>query len=256
METQPADGASQAAPLLCFQGVAYAYDDGQRPALHGLSFEVQPGETVALVGPSGAGKSTVAHLLLRFLEPQAGRITVDGQPLAALPPAAWRARVAWVPQHPYLFHGTVADNIRLACPTATTEAVIGAARQAQAHDFVAALPQGYETPVGEGGSRLSGGQAQRIALARAFLKDAPLLIFDEATANLDPEIEGLVQAALARLLAGRTALLIAHRLHTVRRADRIVVMAGGRVVEEGDHRSLVEQAGLYRRLLRAYGGAP
>jgi ABC-type multidrug transport system fused ATPase/permease subunit len=231
--------------------VHYAYDDGQRPALKGLSFELRPGETLALVGPSGAGKSTVAHLLLRFVEPDRGRIVVGDTPLADLPPAAWRERVAWVPQSPYLFHGSVADNIRVGRPEATLAEVEQAARLAHAHEFVAALPQGYDTPLGERGARLSGGEAQRIALARAFLKDAPLLVLDEATAHLDPEVEDLVQAALARLLQGRTAILIAHRLNTVLRADRILVLDGGRVVEQGSHAALLAQNGLYRRLAEA-----
>jgi ATP-binding cassette subfamily C protein CydD len=236
---------------ICFEDVHYAYDDGQRPALKGLSFELRPGETLALVGPSGAGKSTVAHLLLRFVEPDRGRIVVGDTPLADLPPAAWRERVAWVPQSPYLFHGSVADNIRVGRPEATLAEVEQAARLAHAHEFVAALPQGYDTPLGERGARLSGGEAQRIALARAFLKDAPLLVLDEATAHLDPEVEDLVQAALARLLQGRTAILIAHRLNTVLRADRILVLDGGRVVEQGSHAALLAQNGLYRRLAEA-----
>ncbi|MFN2169497.1 MAG: thiol reductant ABC exporter subunit CydD [Anaerolineae bacterium] len=238
------------APLR-FEEVYYAYEDGQRPALNGISFELHPGETLALVGPSGAGKSTVAHVLLRFVEPDRGRIVVGDTPLADLPPAAWRERVAWVPQSPYLFHGSVADNIRLGCPDAALAEVERAAQLAHAHEFIAALPQGYNTPIGERGARLSGGEAQRIALARAFLKNAPLLILDEATAHLDPEVEELVQAALARLLQGRTAILIAHRLNTVRRADRILVLDGGRVVEQGSHKVLLAQDGLYRRLAEA-----
>lgn len=235
--------------------VHYAYEGGGRPALQGFSLELKAGQTVALVGPSGAGKSTVAHLLLRFLEPDRGAITVDGRPLSGMDAAAWRAQVAWLPQRPYLFHGTVADNIRLARPEAGMEEVIGAARLAHADGFVAGLPQGYDTVIGERGARLSGGEAQRIALARAFLKDAPLVILDEATAHLDPEIEDLLGESIDRLLAGRTALIIAHRLGTVARADRIVVMEAGRVCEEGTHAALLEQGGLYRRLIHAYGAA-
>lgn len=255
----PISDSAVAAPSMSpvplrFEDVHLAYDDGQRPALNGLSFELRPGETLALVGPSGAGKSTVAHLLLRFIEPGQGRIVVGDTPLADLPAAAWRELVAWVPQNPYLFHGSVADNIRLGRRQATLDEVIWAARQAHAHEFVAALPQGYDTPIGERGARLSGGEAQRIALARAFLKDAPLLILDEATANLDPEIEDQVQEAMARLLRSRTALLIAHRLGTVRRADRILVLDKGRIVERGSHAALLGQEGLYRRLAGAYAG--
>jgi thiol reductant ABC exporter CydD subunit len=238
---------------LRFSDVHYAYDGGQRPALDGLSFDLLHGESVALVGPSGAGKSTVAYLLLRFIEPDRGAITVGGRPLRSLPAAAWREQVAWVPQEPYLFHGTVAENIRLARPDASLDEVARAARQASADGFIEALPQGYDTLVGERGARLSGGEAQRIALARAFLKDAPLLILDEATANLDPEIEALVQEAMASLLSGRTALIIAHRLSTVYRASRIVVLDRGRLAEEGTHAVLMRQDGLYRQLVGAYG---
>jgi ATP-binding cassette subfamily C protein CydD len=240
-------------PRLSFDGVHYAYDGEERPAVNGLSFSLDAGERVALVGPSGAGKSTVAYLLLRFVEPDRGAIWVGDRPLRAFSPAAWREQVAWVPQNPYLFHGTVAENIRLARPEASAEQVRWATRQAQAHLFVEALPQGYDTVIGERGSRLSGGEAQRIALARAFLKDAPLLILDEATANLDPEVEALVQEAMGHLLQGRTTLLIAHRLSTVYRAERILVMDQGRIVEEGDHAALVRKGGLYGRLVGAYG---
>jgi len=238
---------------LSFSSVHYAYDDGERPALNGLSFDLPQGESLALVGPSGAGKSTVAYLLLRFVEPDRGVITVGGRSLQGLSPAAWRQQVAWVPQNPYLFHGTVAENICLARPGASDEQVERAARQASAHGFVEALPQGYDTVIGERGARLSGGEAQRIALARAFLKDAPLLILDEATANLDPESEAQVQEAMGHLLPGRTALIIAHRLSTVHRASRIVVMDQGSVAEAGTHASLMQLGGLYRRLVGAYG---
>jgi len=235
-----------------FSGVHYAYEEGKRPALNGLSFELQQGRSLALVGPSGAGKSTVAYLMLRFIEPDRGAITVGGQPLQALSPAAWREQVAWVPQNPYLFHGTVAENICLARPGASLDQVESAASQASASRFIEALPKGYDTVIGERGARLSGGEAQRIALARAFLKDAPLLILDEATANLDPEIEAMVQEAMARLLPGRTALIIAHRLSTVYRADRIVVLDRGQLAQEGSHTDLMQQSGLYRRLVGAY----
>ena len=179
-------------------------------------------------------------------------MTADGIPLQELPASTWREKVAWVPQNPYLFHSTVAENIRLARPEAGLDEVVWAARQVHANDFVQALPQGYNTPVGEGGARLSGGQAQRIALARAFLKDAPLLILDEATSNLDPEYESLLQEAIHRLMRERTVLIIAHRLSTVYRADQIVVMEGGRVAEMGVHAGLLARDGLYRRLVTAY----
>ena len=237
---------------ISFSSVDFAYDEGRRPALTGLSFGIEPGETVALVGPSGAGKSTVAFLLLRFLEPDRGLILVDGQPLPEIPLHEWRMQVAWVPQNPYLFYGTVADNIGLGCAEASRDQVVWAARQAHADGFIERLPLGYETPLGERGARLSGGEAQRVALARAFLRDAPLVILDEPTANLDPGVEDLVQESMARLLQGRTALLIAHRLNTVYRADRILVMDKGRLVEQGAHAALLGQQGLYRQLVGAY----
>lgn len=238
-----------------FDDVHFAYSGGQRPALNGVSFAIAPGQKVALVGPSGAGKSTIAQLLLRFIDPDRGSITVDGFPLADFDAGAWRTRVAWVSQQPYLFHGSVAENIRLARPEAGPEEVRRAAQLARADAFIETLPQGYDTVIGERGARLSGGQAQRLALARAFLKDAPFLLLDEATANLDPENETLIQAAIERLLQGRTALIIAHRLRTVYSADKILVMADGCIVERGTHTSLLGQAGLYRRLVAASTGA-
>ncbi len=237
---------------LRFSGIHYAYNEGLRPALNGVSFEIHPGEKVALVGPSGAGKSTVLYHILRFIEPDRGTITINGHPLQAFPREVWSQNVAWVPQEPYLFHGTVADNIRLGDSDAPQDRVVWAARQAQAHEFVLSLPDGYASLVGERGTRLSGGEAQRIALARAFLKNAPLLVLDEATANLDPENESLLQEAMERLLASRTALIIAHRLNTVVRADRILVMKNGRVVQEGSHATLQHKRGLYRDLVTAH----
>jgi len=231
-----------------FTAIHHTYPDG-RSALSGVTFDILPGQVVALVGPSGGGKSTVAQLLLRFIEPTGGQITVDDVTLADLPVDVWRGQIAWVPQMPYLFNASVADNIRLARPAASMAEVIEAARQAHAHDFIQALPRGYDTVIGERGARLSGGQAQRIALARAFLKDAPFVILDEATAHLDPNTEALVQASIERLLRGRTALVIAHRLHTVRRADQIVVLDGGQIVQSGTHAELLRAPGLYHELI-------
>jgi ATP-binding cassette subfamily C protein CydD len=257
------DASRQGAPLFScplarvslstiqFKNVHYAYDDGARPALNGVSFQMDPGQRVALAGPSGAGKSTVAHLLLRFIEPQRGEIWVGETLLLDVPAAVWREQVAWVPQNPYLFNTSVAENIRLARPNANMDDVIRAAQAAHAHEFIQALPQGYDTLIGERGARLSGGQAQRLALARAFLKDAPLLILDEATSNLDPETEDLLHESIERLMQNRMTLIIAHRLSTVYRADRIVVLDRGRVAEMGTHALLLNQHGVYWQLVNA-----
>jgi ABC-type multidrug transport system fused ATPase/permease subunit len=239
-------------PAVYFNNVHYAYENGRRPALNGLSFYLAPGQKVALVGPSGAGKSTVTHLLLRFIDPDRGIITVNGQPLVGIDPANWRSQVAWVPQNPYLFHASVAENIRLARPKASLAELQWAARQARADTFIEALPRGYDTLIGERGARLSGGQAQRLALARAFLQDAPLVILDEATAHLDPDNEAGLQEALAHLLEGRTALIIAHRLNTVYNADRILVINGGWIVEAGTHALLTRRNGLYQQMVEAF----
>lgn len=238
--------------FITFHDVHYTYS-GNRSALNGASFEIPSGQTVALVGPSGAGKSTVAHLLLRFAEPSTGEIRVGGAPLSEWPVERWRSQVAWVPQTPHLFHDTVAANIRLARPEAGDEAVIHAAQQAHLHDFILSLPQGYATVVGERGARLSGGQAQRLALARAFLKNSPLLLLDEPTSNVDPELESLLQESVERLMRGRTVFVIAHRLNTIFRADRIVMLSEGRVIESGQHATLIQRDGSYRRLVSAGG---
>ncbi len=234
-----------------FDGVEYTYPDGSR-ALEGVSLTIPAGKTVALVGASGAGKSTLAAILLGFITPTRGDVVWDGQSLSNLSPEVWRQRVAWVPQQPYLFHDTVLANIRLARPEATLEEIVAASQRAHAHEFILNLPQGYDTVIGERGARLSAGQAQRIALARAFLKDAPLLVLDEATSNLDPEQETLIQAAIHDLMQGRTTLVIAHRLNTVYRADVIYVMQSGRIVEAGKHEELIRAGGLYRLSRETY----
>ena len=230
--------------------VHFSYPQDRR-ALNGVNLELPQGKTIALVGPSGAGKSTIAELLLQFAQPSSGSLTLGGRPVAGFEPAAWRSQVAWVPQNPYLVNDSIAANIRMGRPGASMAQVIRAAEQAQAHGFIEATPQGYETSVGERGARLSAGQAQRIVLARAFLRDAPLLILDEATANLDPESEALVGAAMVDLMAGRTALVIAHRLNTVRSADHILVLDQGQIVQQGGHAQLLAEGGLYRRLTSA-----
>lgn len=222
------------------------------PVLRGLSFTLPQGQTTALVGATGAGKSTAASLLLRFIDPDAGQITAGDAGLARIDRAAWRRQVAYVPQLPHIFHGTALENIRLARPEASPQQVIAAAQAAHAHPFIQALPRGYDTPLGEAGQRLSGGQRQRLALARAFLRDTPLLLLDEATANLDAESEALIREALARLMAGRTVLLIAHRLELAYRADQIIVMQAGRAAEIGDHATLLAQNGLYTHLVATY----
>ena len=256
--TAPAAPVTLPAPVrgaIRFEGVRFHYptrpDDA---ALDGLDLEVRPGETVALVGPSGAGKSTVLQLLLRFHDPQQGRITLDGIDLRALDPQALREAIALVPQDPMIFAASAAENIRYGRLDATGEEIAHAARLAEADDFIRALPQGYDSELGERGARISGGQQQRVAIARALLKDAPVLLLDEATSALDAQSEHMIQQALERLMAGRTTLVIAHRLATVLKADRIVVMDGGRIVDIGTHAELQAKGGLYAELARLQFG--
>jgi len=232
-----------------FDDVAFSYPTRSGvSALDGISFRVAPGERVAIVGPSGAGKTTIFALLLRFYDPQAGQVNVDGVSVKEADLQALRSRFAVVPQEPALFADTVAGNIGYGTGEASRSEIEKAARTAFAHDFIVALPQGYDTMLGEGGVTLSAGQRQRIAIARAVLRDAPILLLDEATSALDSESETLVQRALDRIMEGRTTLVIAHRLATVTRADRILVFDQGRLAEEGTHQSLIGQGGIYARL--------
>jgi subfamily B ATP-binding cassette protein MsbA len=230
--------------------VTFSYG-AEVPALSDVSVEARKGETVALVGPSGGGKSSILNLIPRFYDVTAGAVTIDGHDVRAVTLTSLRDRIALVTQEPFLFDDSIRANIAYARPGASQLQIEAAARQAAAHDFILDLPEGYDTVVGEAGARLSGGQRQRIAIARAFLKDAPILLLDEATSALDTESEAQVQAALERLMAGRATILIAHRLSTVKNADRLYVIDKGRVVETGTHAELVRAGGLYARLAKA-----
>lgn len=254
LETTPdIDDAPGAVPLppvrgaVAFERVTFAYEAG-RPVLEDVTFAVAPGETVALVGPSGAGKTTLLNLIPRFYDPTAGRVCIDGHDLRAVQHASLRAQIAVVPQEVHLFAATIRENIRYGRLEATDAEVEAAAQAANAHDFIAALPGGYDAEVGERGVKLSGGQRQRVAIARAILRDAPILLLDEATSSLDSASEALVQEALERLMRHRTTFIIAHRLSTVQHADRIFVVEGGRIVQAGTHGVLMAQPGLYRTL--------
>ena len=250
----PANPAALPKPVrgeLAFRNVSFAYPGRDDDAvLRDVSFRVAPGEVVAIVGPSGAGKSTLFQLALRFYDPSSGAVALDGVDISTLDPADLRAEIALVPQDAFIFGASIADNIAYGAPGASREAVVAAARQAAADGFIAALPHGYDTPLGERGATLSGGERQRIAIARAILKDAPALLLDEATSALDAESETLVQGALETLMKGRTTLVIAHRLATIVNAHRILVIEAGCVVEEGTHASLMAAGGLYARLAR------
>ena len=249
--TQPVALPQPVRGELRFEDVTFHYPmRPDLPALEHFNLRVRPGETVALVGPSGAGKSTVFTLLLRFHDPEAGRIALDGVDIRLLDPARLRDAIALVPQSPTIFAASAVDNIRYGRLDATEAESRRAAENAEADEFLDALPEGFASELGERGARLSGGQQQRVAIARAVLKDAPVLLLDEATSALDAQSERAVQHALEKLMAGRTTLVIAHRLATILQADRIVVMDRGRIVAEGSHEALMAQGGLYAELAR------
>ena len=250
----PASAKALPAPVkgeIGFDAVRFHYPTRpEQSALDGVNLAIKPGETVALVGPSGAGKTTILQLLLRFYDPQEGRVTIDGVDLREVARSDFRRSIALVPQDPVIFAATARENIRFGRPEATDAEVEAAAKAAAAHDFLMALPNGYDSYVGERGVMLSGGQKQRIAIARAILRDAPILLLDEATSALDAESERAVQGAFEAMAEGRTTLIVAHRLATVKKADRILVFEGGKIVAEGTHEALVAEGGLYARLAR------
>ena len=233
---------------LALESVIFAYPGQSRPALEEVSARIEPGQLVALVGPSGAGKTTLTTLIPRFYDPQAGRVLVDGQDVSELTLESLRANIGIVFQDTFLFHATIRENLLYARPDASEDELHAAAKAAYMHDFIASLPEGYDTVVGERGHRLSGGEKQRVAIARVILKDPRILLLDEATSNLDSVSEQLIQAALQPLFAGRTSVVIAHRLSTILAADLILVLDQGRLVEQGTHDELLEHGRLYATL--------
>jgi ATP-binding cassette subfamily B protein len=256
IDSPPAEANEQDKPPLVLStarveltGVRFAYREDE-PVIRDLSFLAEPGRVTALVGPSGGGKSTVLNLILRFHEVHAGAILIDGQNIAAVSRQSLRKQIAYVGQDIFLFRGSVRENIALGRPGAAEDEIIAAAKAAFAHDFIMTFPAGYDTPVGEHGLQLSGGQRQRVAIARALIKDAPIILLDEATAALDSESERQVQDAVAHLCAGRTTIMIAHRLHSIMHAERIFVIENGRAVESGRHEDLLRKGGRYASFYR------
>jgi ATP-binding cassette subfamily B protein len=250
-EIQDATGAAELGTVhgaVRFERVTFAYHGSDRPALHEVSFEVEPGQLVALVGPSGAGKTTITSLVPRFYDPQQGAVMIDGHDVRDVTLESLGENLGLVSQDTFLFHASIRENLLYACPDASEQQLAAAMRDAHLDEFVRSLPNGYDTLVGERGHRLSGGEKQRVAIARVILKDPRILILDEATSHLDTLSEQLIQAALQGLFKHRTSLVIAHRLSTVLAADQILVLDQGRIVERGSHRELVDQGGLYAAL--------
>lgn len=233
--------------------VSFTYPGNTTPAIHNINCEIKPGTLTAIVGPTGAGKTTFAHLLLGYLRAKNGRILINNMPLDQVEPEVWRKSLAYVPQHPHFFHGTILQNLMMANPGAEMDMVIHAAKEAEAHHFIEKLPNGYHTQLDENAVNLSGGEKQRLAIARAFLKDAPVLILDEPTSNLDPESEQLISDAMERIIENRSTLVIAHRLNTVRKADNILVFNNGEIAESGKHNELILKKGIYAGFLETSG---
>ncbi len=244
--------SQQSGPIssIVFENVSYTYPNETAPALENINLRIDAGQQIALIGKTGAGKSTLASLLLGFVQPSSGSILVDQSPITN---SQLLPHIAWVPQRPHLFHDSIAANIRLGKPEATDKEVVEAAKAAHLHEFIETLPEKYETTIGESGARLSSGQAQRLALGRAFLKDAPILILDEPTSSLDPETESLLEESTQRLMQGRTVITIAHRLNTIFKADQIIVLEAGCILEQGTHRDLLAKNGAYAEMVQAYG---
>ena len=236
---------------IIFRDVTYTYPGTDHRALDKVNITIETDKKIALVGPKGSGKSTLTYLLLKFMAPDSGEILVSDTPLTTVDPNFWRTQISWVSQNPFLFHRTVMENIKIANPTATENQVYQACQRAHIHDYIISLQNGYDTLLGERGTRFSGGEAQRITLARAFLKNAPILILDEPTANLDPEIEYRITEAIAELARNRMVLTIAHKLNTVKKADEIIVLSGGEVVEKGSHQFLMDDGTIYQNMVRA-----
>ena len=232
---------------IAFRDVTFSYDTV--PVLRNISFSIPQGSTTAIVGPSGSGKTTICNLIARFYDVDSGEVTVGGENVRNMTCDSLLRNISMVFQKVYLFHDTIENNIRFGNPNATQEEIIEAAKKAQCHDFITALPDGYETVIGEGGSTMSGGEKQRISIARAILKNANIVILDEATASIDPENEHLIQQAISELTIGKTVIVIAHRLATIEHADQILVIDKGQVVQKGTHRQLIQQDGLYRRFI-------